>query len=55
MKLQRIQLQRTKGWKLPPNTVVVARPSRWGNPYRVGATAHWEGVDVAIDVRNRQL
>ena len=21
---------------MPPNTVKVARPSRWGNPYRVG-------------------
>lgn len=31
----RIQLRRTKGWRLPPNTVVVSRPSRWGNPYRV--------------------
>jgi hypothetical protein len=31
----RIQLRRTKGWKLPPNTVVVSRPSKWGNPFRV--------------------
>lgn len=28
---QRVQLHRTKGWRKPPNTVVVARPSRWGN------------------------
>ena len=34
---KRIQLRRTKGWRLPPNTVVVSRPSKWGNPYRVGA------------------
>lgn len=32
----RVQLSRSKGWKLPPNTKIVARPSRWGNPYRVG-------------------
>jgi hypothetical protein len=32
---QRIQLRRTKGWRLPPNTVVVSRPSKWGNPYKV--------------------
>lgn len=30
---RRIQLSRRKGWRLPPNTVVVSRPSRWGNPY----------------------
>jgi hypothetical protein len=33
---ERIQLKRTKGWRMPPNTVVVARPSKWGNPYIVG-------------------
>ena len=32
----RIQRKRTKGWRLPPNTVCVTRPSKWGNPYRVG-------------------
>lgn len=31
----RIQRQRTKGWKMPPNTVYVGRPSRHGNPFRV--------------------
>jgi hypothetical protein len=34
---QRIQRQRTKGWKMPENTVYVGRGSRWGNPYRIGA------------------
>lgn len=34
---ERVQLRRTKGWRKPPNTVVVARPSRWGNPFAVGA------------------
>jgi hypothetical protein len=32
----RIQLRRTKGWRKPENTVVVSRPSRWGNYFRVG-------------------
>jgi hypothetical protein len=32
----RIQLQRKKGWRKPTGAVVVARPSRWGNPFRVG-------------------
>lgn len=30
---RRVQLSRAKGWRKPPNTVVVARPSRWGNWY----------------------
>lgn len=30
---KRIQRKRTKGWKMPPNTVYVGRPSIWGNPF----------------------
>jgi hypothetical protein len=33
---KRIQLSRKKGWRLPPNTVTVARPTRWGNPFVIG-------------------
>lgn len=32
---KRIQLRRTKGWRLPARVVVVARPSKWGNPFQV--------------------
>lgn len=35
---ERIQLRRTKGWRKPEGAVVVSRPSRWGNPFRVGGT-----------------
>lgn len=31
----RVQIRRIKGWRMPPNTVWVARPGRWGNPWRV--------------------
>lgn len=33
---QRIQRKRTKGWKMPENTVYVGRPSKWGNPFTIG-------------------
>jgi len=33
----RIQRKRTKGWKMPSNSVYVGRPTKWGNPYKVGA------------------
>ncbi len=33
---RRIQLSRKAGWKMPSNTVVVSRPSKWGNPWKVG-------------------
>jgi len=29
----RIQRRRVKGWKMPPNTVSVTRPGKWGNPF----------------------
>lgn len=32
----RIQRKRTKGWKMPANTVYVGRPGEWGNPFQVG-------------------
>lgn len=37
---ERIQLSRAKGWRKPENTVVVSRPSKWGNPFAVGQHTH---------------
>lgn len=31
----RLQLSRRKGWRMPPNTVNVARPTMFGNPWHV--------------------
>ena len=42
----RIQLQRKKGWRLPPNTVSVARPTRWGNPFLIIESA--EGREACV-------
>ena len=30
---RRIQRRRTKGWRMPENTVSVCRPGKWGNPF----------------------
>jgi len=47
---KRVQRKRTKGWKMPRNTVSVGRPSKWGNPfvgpgaveaYRLWITTGW--------------
>lgn len=32
---RRIQRKRTRGWKLPANTVIVDRTSRFGNPFTI--------------------
>lgn len=34
---KRIQRKRTKGWRMPENTVYVGRGSKWGNPFKVGS------------------
>jgi len=42
----RIQRKRTKGWKMPPNTVYVGRPTKWGNPYKIDCAV---GIDTRAD------
>ena len=32
---QRIQRRRTRGWRLPEGAIIVTRPTKWGNPFRV--------------------
>lgn len=32
----RVRLSRVKGWRMPPDTIKVARPGVFGNPWRVG-------------------
>ena len=62
----RVQLSRKKGWRLPDNTVVVSRPSKFGNPFNVtpersqiiavGAFKTWltvEGVTAGIADRKQ--
>ena len=29
----RVQLKRSKGWKMPADTVKIDRTTRWGNPF----------------------
>lgn len=71
MKPQRIQLSRRKGWRMPPNTVKVSRPSKWGNPFRIGRdgtaaecveqyetlTSDWpsEYADLLAELRGKNL
>lgn len=35
MKPERVQRKRSKGWKMPVDTVYVGRPTQWGNPFAV--------------------
>jgi Domain of unknown function (DUF4326) len=48
---RRVQLRRTKGWRKPPDAVVISRPSKWGNPYRVSE----HGLAKALALYRRHL
>jgi hypothetical protein len=48
---RRIQLSRQKGWRKPEGAVVVARPTKWGNPFIVGTY----GDAAACMARYRRL
>ncbi|WP_439392364.1 DUF4326 domain-containing protein [Bradyrhizobium sp. PMVTL-01] len=48
----RIQRRRTKGWKMPDNTVSVTRPGKYGNPYYPGCALGFGNIDM-IDGRAR--
>jgi hypothetical protein len=49
---RRVQRRRTRGWRLPANTVCVHRPTRWGNPYTIGGPIHRFGLDTGETVRD---
>lgn len=42
---KRIQRKRTKGWRMPPNTVYVGRPTEFGNPLALGEWCNWNSKD----------
>ena len=42
---ERIQLRRTKGWRMPEGAVYVGRPTMLGNPFRPVKSSccpHWD-------------
>lgn len=34
--MKRVQRKRSAGWRMPENTKYVGRPTKWGNPWKVG-------------------
>jgi excisionase family DNA binding protein len=59
---RRVQLRRSGGWKIPSNTVVVARPTKWGNQFKseprgsawaVNQFRRWIGKKAQMELRER--
>ena len=51
---ERVQLRRTKGWRMPPNTMSVARPTGYGNRFYVGLPANPTAADCVRRFREEQ-
>jgi Domain of unknown function (DUF4326) len=49
---QRIQLKRSRGWKMPANAVKVDRTTRWGNPFTI---AEYGSVAAAVARHGRWM
>lgn len=42
---KRIKVRRTRGWRMPANARYVGRPTKWGNPWKIGALTRAEAVE----------
>lgn len=49
-KPKRIQRRRVKGWRMPAGAVIVTRPTRWGNPFKVTAERSRREAVVAYSI-----
>lgn len=51
---QRIQRRRSKGWRMPANTVYVGRGSKWGNPWQIhhSRSGGWSVSGPGIGIMN---
>jgi hypothetical protein len=55
MKLQRIQLRRTRGWRMPANTVKIDRSTRWGNPFKIGEVLLHPVTQRTVEVSTAEI
>jgi hypothetical protein len=49
----RIQRRRSRGWRQPINAIYVGRPTKWGNPHKVGTSHHT--AEEAVTLYRRDL
>ena len=49
----RVQLSRRRGWRKPPNCIVVSRPAKWGNPHKVIEYGGAWGALIGVDLGDR--
>lgn len=59
---RRVQRKRVSGWRMPPNTVCVSRPSKFANPFTIAgclaegfAATEFEARRLCVDTYGRWL
>lgn len=52
--MKRIQRKRVHGWRMPPNTIYVGRPSKYGNPYALHGGKQYERT-IAIEFYEKYM
>jgi Domain of unknown function (DUF4326) len=52
---ERIQRQRTRGWRTPPGSIYVGRPTAWGNPFTVKPIAPIKATMWAVWFQGKPL
>lgn len=50
--MKRVQRKRTKGWRMPENTIYVGRGSEWGNPFTIGKIYYASNMIEAAMIAN---
>ena len=52
---KRIQRKRTKGWRMPPNSKYVGRPTKYGNEYELPKEPHPDDYEIAARIYESKL
>lgn len=52
---QRFQRKRSKGWRMPPNTIYVGRLSKYGNPFHLNRDGSPMDPALAVESFRRRL
>lgn len=48
---KRIQQSRQRGWRKPEGAACVGRPSKWGNPFRIGMFRDYGAAEAVADYK----
>jgi hypothetical protein len=51
----RVQLRRSRGWRMPSNAIKIDRSTKWGNPFKVGENTLHPVSGVSVSVTTKEV